>query len=266
MWSIFILLSISGCSYYIVTSLTDYLDFQVFTNLKVNNQNDLTYPAISICSYNYSPLETVSECKFAQQNQCILKSFIIYGTNTLMYCLKINGGGNGNGNKDLYISNRAGYEGGLTLDMILPLDDTFFFYISDNNIQPMELDFNSVLSRGHVSLISINRVENIKLDQPYSDCLKDITQKSDFNMESEMFREVLMHNESYRQINCYDICLKESIYERCNCSFNGISEYNDVTIEKCDYSNLCVNGMRPNLKQKNSKNLNFWGVAREVKG
>lgn len=51
-WLICFLISFGFCSFSIYSSVLDYLDYNVVTNIKIINTNQLTFPVINICNLN----------------------------------------------------------------------------------------------------------------------------------------------------------------------------------------------------------------------
>ena len=51
-WLVCLLVSASFCSYFIVSSIQDYLKYDVVTNIEIENENPIGFPSVTICNLN----------------------------------------------------------------------------------------------------------------------------------------------------------------------------------------------------------------------
>ena len=51
-WAMSILISVSTCAWYLSTTTSSYLEFNVVTDFRVNHAFQLPFPVISICDRN----------------------------------------------------------------------------------------------------------------------------------------------------------------------------------------------------------------------
>ena len=52
-WLICFLISFGFCSFSIYSCVLDYLDYNVVTNVKIKNTNQLSFPVINICNLKF---------------------------------------------------------------------------------------------------------------------------------------------------------------------------------------------------------------------
>jgi hypothetical protein len=52
-WTIFFLVSVSFCGYSIYSSISDYLNYNVITNIKIKQTNKIKFPVVTICNLNF---------------------------------------------------------------------------------------------------------------------------------------------------------------------------------------------------------------------
>jgi hypothetical protein len=71
LWSLFILISIATCSYYIALNVVDFLQFDKITSIYTVYEDNSQFPTVSICSVNRVKLNgsfTIKTLKFNNRN------------------------------------------------------------------------------------------------------------------------------------------------------------------------------------------------------
>lgn len=132
--------------YYIINLSLEFFTYDIVTSSKHRHSNNLTFPALTICSYYQLTKEIdnyIIECKFNDE-PCELnriESIKVSGDKQL-WCFRFNGVRTDDSRSPLK-SSRAGYKGGLDLSLYMPW--TFFYYFSDNSVMPVESNINGVL-------------------------------------------------------------------------------------------------------------------------
>lgn len=66
---------------------------------------------------------------------------------------------------------------------------------------------------GTMTNIAIKRTFTYKYPYPYSECI-DLSK-----FESELYNFFRKNNKTYRQRDCYDLCLQKIVIEKCNCYY-----------------------------------------------
>ena len=61
----------------------------------------------------------------------------------------------------------------------------------------------------------VNRQFNDRLPEPFNQCFDDLSDINDF--ESIIYKEILRANLTYRQVDCFRLCLQKLAIETCNC-------------------------------------------------
>jgi hypothetical protein len=99
-----------------------------------------------------------------------------------------------------------------------------FFFLGDNHVAPTYLELNSAFTGGNEVYMSISRLEQNNLGGPYSSCVT---------------RADIGRGLHYRQINCFEACLKKILSAKCDCIVAGKGE------SGCTRENTCYeNGKR----------------------
>ena len=60
-WIVCFLVSFSGCSWFMIKSINDYLQHNVVTSVRINYINEIKFPVIGICNLNYFNKKLASE-------------------------------------------------------------------------------------------------------------------------------------------------------------------------------------------------------------
>jgi len=135
---------------------------------------------------------------------------------------------------------QSGSANGLRLELFLGDPDFTppFIYTSGYNImisnQSSDINFfeGYSVAPGMETNIILNRVYTSLKPHPYNECIN-----SDF--DSDLYRTLIKSNKTYRQAECYNLCLQKLIIERCKCytnSFNSLGSQKscqNVTEMKC---------------------------------
>lgn len=94
--AILLLVAIGFCIWFLGMTLTEYLAFNVITNIKIIPSSELDLPAVTICNKhradNISYENSILDCEF-KQNKCPKESFVISQNQGFFgKCLTINSG------------------------------------------------------------------------------------------------------------------------------------------------------------------------------
>jgi hypothetical protein len=230
-WGIMILTSLSFGLLNTSNSISDYLNYDVITNIEKITPTNITFPAITICASYYLYKEVFIDNKFSRSeyiyDNASLKMFIEYSSfkeknlnlsqfesfkipNYVGTCLKfdgIKGFEKVNDTKDeLFFNIRPDHEEVISFSekhiySIQLANNLFDIYITDNylnsyySINPLQL------ARGAKYIVSFEKtVVQKRVNSPRFPCLE-------------------LENEVYRQANCIEICMNKEINNKYNCSF-----------------------------------------------
>jgi len=100
--------------------------------------------------------------------------------------------------------------------MLLP-EYGLFYFLGNNNVLPTYLEMNNALIGGYEYYISLEKVITKNLGEPFSACQQDIQPSA----QSAFFTDPTQASNQYRQINCYQSCLKRNLSLKCNCTIPG---------------------------------------------
>ena len=171
-------------------------------------------------SFSYSLNETLLRCLFSGR-LCYSSDFEwmfhpLYGN-----CFRYNTGGN---YKDNTI-NTVGSTNGLHLELFIGNPDNIFDFISktgyhvliDNQTWTLEADKGYDVAAGTETNININRLFTYKLPIPYNNCILD-------SFDSDLYRIISLSNKTYRQIDCFNLCLQRQAIDSCKCYVNSFNK------------------------------------------
>ncbi len=143
---------------------------------------------------------------------------------------KFNSGKDINGDEvDFKYQKKVGYYGGLTAEVFigrpnefmssnLPQTHTSFFslYIHNKSLNPVESSDEPIkLTPGLSTELKISRVFTERLPYPYNDCVDDLSLLH--SHDSLLVKHILTKTKSsYRQKDCFDLCLTQYIIKSCN--------------------------------------------------
>lgn len=247
MWLFFILGSSGVCGYFVSNTILDYLNYDVVSVIDIINEQYSEFPTISVCS-STGELDlpnAIISCSFNSDAGCkdrpseYFEEFLdpLYGS-----CYRFNSGKNSFGNKiDILNSSFGGLQFGFLLNLKLPKPDYIDFTqmiisIDNSSFNLISLYNNEIfISPGSRSYISVKRTFNVKLDQPYNDCYKSV---SDFNMNKTIINYITNSSKKYSQKECLRICINLKYLEETDC---GCSAEWDTAEFVCLYKMISLN-------------------------
>ena len=87
-------------------------------------------------------------------------------------------------------------------------------FINNHSVEPTSYD-GIEAATGFQTNFQVNREFIYKLPQPYNDCYKDLSKPDSF--DSDLFRDMISFNKTYRPVDCFRLCLQKFIAEKCHC-------------------------------------------------
>ena len=84
-----------------------------------------------------------------------------------------------------------------------------FYFVGDNKVRPLYTELTHIVQPGEFLFVEIKKLVDRKLAYPYSGCQDNIHPET-----SRLVKQILAQNITYRQKNCYDLCLLEYISAR----------------------------------------------------
>ena len=88
-------------------------------------------------------------------------------------------------------------------------------FVSNNTVETTVFDGMEV-STGFQTNLQVNREFIYKLPKPYNQCYNNLDKEEAF--DSELYREFIRTNKTYRQIDCFRLCLQKAVVSNCHCN------------------------------------------------
>ncbi len=237
MWFCLFLIAFALSIILIKKSINDYLDFETVTKIQIGIEQPAEFPTVSFqFSYAYSPVFSLEGniIKLYYKNNLINNlndAFEQVNSNGGIY-YKFNSGRNMNGNiTEIKKQKVLGYRGGLTAEVFIGLPNELKteqrpqyhasylpIYIHNKSTNAADSTDEPIkLSPGTWTELIIKRVFTNRLGEPYNNCVKDLSSLNLF--ESKFVHHILIKtNISYRQVDCFDLCMAQNILDKCNIS------------------------------------------------
>ena len=173
--------------------------------------------------------EIIFRCTFNKIDCNLYNDFNWFYDDTGNYgnCFTFNGGKNNSRSKT---TSRTGKNFGLQLDLFVGYKKTDFNSIFGQGAhifiynQSEDMNDGFDVSVGFQTNIGIKRLFIEKKEYPYSNC-----QEADkINTELRFVKQIITSNQSYKQANCFDICIQDYLLKKCNCNRNASDKYGGI--------------------------------------
>ena len=181
------------------------------------NKEDHGYAIRKLLGYNLSSL--LIECHYNQEN-CDYKNFKWYYDLNYGNCFSFNSGYDESDKELKILENlKPGPKNGLKLQFFLRpgqnkysagINEGLRVFIHNNSVNPSTLTGINVEPSKRTD-IAIQRTFIQKEPDPYSDCI------SLENFDSYYYKFLIGLNRTYRQQDCFDLCLQKKVIEECKC-------------------------------------------------
>jgi len=270
-WLFFLINSTLIGSYIQINILFDYLKYETTTNIRVVTESQSQFPTISFCN----------KIKNNNNNNITILSFkfdaIEYNLSSLIeqfidlngrQCCQFNSGNLGY----IYNSTTPGFNNGLRLNLYLNIPNAYdyneiilFVYNHSSLPPPLLLDKKNNnngywLKPGSWNYFEIDRVFNEQLDEPYNDCLKDL---SKFKFNKILIDYInLKLKRIYTQKYCFYLC---SIMPSLNLTLDNNTNCVEYCPLECDSMSYIINTYNEQLPNKgiiNETSKNDNGLTR----
>ncbi len=244
-WTLYILASITACSYYFVLNILDFLNYDTITRIDQVYENEVEFPAVSLCSaylndtsfemnilkLNFNLLSLINQ---TSQWQDYFEHF-----NDSMYnqCYRFNSGKSIMSNSTPILqSSFPGSSYGLQLEFYFETNNPDFgqlaILIHNHTMPPFTLYDNAdIISAGCIYYYPVQRTLDEDLPLPYNNCLKDMSQ---FPLNKTIINYIQNKNRQYSQVDCFYLCqsLKFNKENNCGCTFEDLNDF----LPKCSTS------------------------------
>ena len=182
-------------------------------------------------SLSYSLNESLISC-YINNEICSSLDFVWSFESIYSNCYSFNTGFNSYGNKvNLVQINKAGNINGLRLELFIGnpynianfVSTTGYHVIIHNRTYKISLFDGYDISTGVETNLAISRLYVTNKPKPYSDCI-DLNSIDSF--DSDFYRVIYGLNQTYRQIDCFDLCFQQMLINACQCYTNTINKLN----------------------------------------
>jgi len=136
MWLFSLFVSASFCVYFIVKSVSDYLNYEIVSQINVNYEARVKFPTISFCSDSYFKVpDSLVNCLTNKEN-CLNKTnyFTSYNDSFYKTCYRFN-------SKNSLYSTQPGLEFGLRLGLNFNMSKSesksLIIYIHNHSVSPL---------------------------------------------------------------------------------------------------------------------------------
>ena len=255
---VFFLLCLVGFMYgnyfYVRENVEGFFAYEVVTQTQIIDQDALIFPAITICligidGYNMGMPRLTPKIKDNMITWCFFGSIFVpikcdishFEALSIFYpplnrqaeCLKFNGGKDAaKQEREILTSTRPGLLTGLTITLNVSKNDFLVYYIGENKVRPEGEDLigtaqaTGVTNTGRAVTIGLTKTVDKKLADPYSKCSDSISSET-----SDMVKQIIEQNVTYRQVNCYQLCFAQ---------YKNNSKTDDTKlIEEFDFKGNC---------------------------
>jgi len=221
-------------------NLEDYYQYTVITKIEYVNENPMTLPAFTVCLAssdanfkNFTLDKSLYNCSISR-TECDTKEIFSFKTQSgykqeIITCYVLNGGRNSNGHPgEIKSTNTTGFFSGFYLDLYLPTNLSIYYYINDVYVEPTTSEIVKYLLPGRICNILLEKTVETKLEFPFNDCWERKNLP-----DTPLVGQLSAKNITYRQVNCFELCLKNFIQKYA--LEHGISE--DEAILKTEVKN-----------------------------
>jgi len=254
MWAVFFLLYTIICSLFMVSGVRDFLSYDVVSKIKKIRQDSIVFPTIYFCIDHKQSLD-VLDTSF--DGELIHPDKLLYVTLIGHNCYIFNAGKNSsNDSKELFYQDGIGIDAGLRIRFYLGgAEKRLKIYVGEKFVLPRYREFDKLMiEKGKHTDISLSKLVSISMPEPYNNCLNNLNTKSSF--DSQLFRLTLDNNYTYRQANCYDICVFKDVSRVCNCTSEQI--YADK-----NYTKNCLDGSDPRVESCKNRVLRRYDFSQK---
>ena len=221
-WLAFLLASVTAAVYYIVNDVVDFYNYEVVTSVKTEYDQPTEFPTISFCGLQPTDYFGRGISGIFSSDEGVLndpnnhyEQFISPLCGKCGKCYRFNSGKNmTNYSIPIKNSNFGGFYDFYDLSIFAPNGLLVWIH---NKSSITNIERNHILvSADTKSYIAVERTFESKVEEPYNNCLKDV---SKFKKNETLINYFLNRNLSYSQENCLDLCfdlfyIKEN---PCNC-------------------------------------------------
>jgi len=197
-WLIFSIISACTCIFYTFQTISEYLSFNTVTTFKLVSLDQTLFPTVSFCAYP-SFNGSIDNIIMATQFELKIRIYLHipeqmdFGELLIRY----------------YLKNIISFKNIIS----------YFNSIHNHSTPPFDIENEGYwVKSGTWNFYQIERVFTEYLDEPYNDCLKNVSR---FNLNKTIIDYIFYLNRTYSQTDCHLICSYLHALEESNCSCNS---------------------------------------------
>ncbi len=206
----------ASCMVVVDDNVKSFQANDVVTQIKIIDDQTMTFPAVTICAIDLilNPLNFTSKDFKTKMIDCTFDSLKCNKSSyfkpvQLTFSIQKLDCFSFNSITDLPLSSKGvGFGSGLTIAFNLSGYEKLMFSVHDNNQRPSFYELNDVVEQDGSEMVLVAMKKNIdtKEPMPYSNCTGNINSET-----SHLAGKILQQNITYKQRDCYDLCLTEYI-------------------------------------------------------
>jgi len=231
-WIFYMLISSAAAAYYIFENISSYLEYEVVTIIKQEYKQPTEFPTVTFCSFEpkYFDGKNITQeldPTYFNYDYSIGKNFkdhfeqfesTYYGR-----CFRFNSGKKLNG-ESIPIKNSSigGFDDSFRIGIKAPYGLVVWIH---NQTAPPKIEYFSkysdipiFVSSKAKNFLVIDKIIELKLGDPYNNCLQDVF--TEFNENKTILDYIASLNEQYTQVKCFELCFDLNYIETnpCNCT------------------------------------------------
>ena len=248
MWTMSLLAATAACAWMLLSILVQFSLFPIVTNILINQEHSLLFPAVTVCNHFNSPFypdELIDQLKFQDRLLNITDITFRFNIsfargNGFFKCSKMNGGKGLHARPvDLLESRRLGRNEGLVIVFNTSFVDfpdsgkIFQYYMTDNRVQPTAIEINSfILFRDQEASVEIKKTVSRRLAYPHNNCQK--REEGLVATDRTLIDKIADSDTDYLQETCFELCVEAHLRSVCNCTYYGVLRREDSYEESSD--------------------------------
>ena len=200
-WIIAILISLALCLITVAGTVSEYLEFNVVTELDLVMDKHPLFPAVTICGNETNMTDLLVECTFKRKECNIESDFVSFNIHFKdLNCLRYNGFGD---DESIKTTDGIGFQNGLKLVLKSRGEEgVYFFDLTDGYLSTFVNELAFPLDKLKDYDLSVTKHDENKLGEPFNNCNPDL-------------------NKTYRHKNCLEKCYSKKMTDKYNCSKDG---------------------------------------------
>jgi hypothetical protein len=247
MWIVFLVVFFFIAIYLCYKNIQSYLNFDVITSIYENVEKEPEFPTVTFCNefIKYSEIKFIGvEFNLVELTDTWKNHFEKYEDISFGTCYRFNSGLNiSNQSIEIKKSKRKGRQSGFQLDFYFDSKRDYgemIVFIHNHTQMPLTV-YNKgyVISAGCRNYFDVERKIVHKLENPYNDCYKNVSESP---FDKTIIDFIRKKYKAYTQKECLELCRNFKFNETnsCNCTLKDLEENIFKTCYKTEREK-CIN-------------------------